>query len=108
MLWPDKITREGYLRVQLGMSQPEVETILGSPNLSHKEYENAILGDGFDFGLSLTQSQNWLPGDKQDLHWSSGSGIMDVRIVGGHVIYKVWAPRSTWFQRLQMRLRMLL
>jgi hypothetical protein len=39
LLWPrDRITVESWQKIQIGMTEDEVEEILGAPGISHKEF----------------------------------------------------------------------
>ncbi|MFN0136889.1 MAG: hypothetical protein ACKVS9_12325 [Phycisphaerae bacterium] len=70
---PSRVTIENYERVNDGMSQAEVESILGKPNKS--EGGGFSLGD-FDAGGRV-------------MIWKDGEKRIIVTITGGKVILKV-------------------
>jgi hypothetical protein len=110
-LWPrDRITVASWEKIRIGMTEKEVEDILGEPGLSYQEYldqyaalekkigKEPFIPDGVQFWEPRVPGQWKLDMTKS---WIGRSGLMDIQFdEAGHVKWKVlaqWRPANPTF-----------
>jgi hypothetical protein len=105
LLWPrDRITVESWKQIQIGMSEKEVENILGRPGMSVEEWREFNEGH-FPSGqtLQLEEQVNadaWKLDGETFKYWTSQRGTMLIGFdARGHVVMKLlWsAPEGPSF-----------
>jgi hypothetical protein len=88
LLWPrDRITAASWKRIRVGMTEKEVEGILGRPGINREEYEeqHEELTKTLDQGAKVLLGFLWNPQIKTQV-WIGDRGIGVIQYApGGHV-----------------------
>jgi hypothetical protein len=100
---PSKVTRANFERIEVGMSKPEVEEILGGPPGDYRDrptYTHARV----DFLLGLVGA--FAPG-REERGWHGNQGVIEVTFDGPGVVAEKQFTEETpagWAETLRWRL----
>jgi hypothetical protein len=109
--WPNAVTRETYDRIEIGMSLPALETLLGP----HRDESQILMEDISNTGVWVIEGDlktpeyvddpGW-PGEFHFWLWRGQQGVIMVRHdAQARAIGKVWVPRLGVIERLKRQWR---
>jgi len=108
LLWPrDRITAESWEKIEIGMTENQVEEILGGPGMSLDEWEVFIKTMKFPFSELTEPNNGWWIGDaKACKYWTSQRGCMQVNFdpqgnVSGKAFWRSLEPSPSFIDRLR-------
>src|SRR6516164_948028 len=82
LLWPrDRITAESWEKIEIGMTEKEVEEILGGPGTNNEEYVDHMVEKNSNRPLIAGNvlEGGWIFVDGETKFWISHRGFMEVR-----------------------------